>query len=160
MRVVSAATESTGERPAGGVALAVTGLSVAYGNVVGDTTIYVKLSVVRAEANRIKIDSKVKVVDKGLLGDKMIEISHGDKLEAAPNDKLLPSVEPDNLMGQIRGMAPDDDATIRHRADRHDHRPDLREVGARRRRDARPRHHRPRRRSLRGHRHRRLGASR
>jgi branched-chain amino acid transport system ATP-binding protein len=31
---VSAATESQGERPAGGVALAVTGLSVAYGNVV------------------------------------------------------------------------------------------------------------------------------
>ncbi len=31
---VSAATESPGERPAGGVALAVTGLSVAYGNVV------------------------------------------------------------------------------------------------------------------------------
>ena len=31
---VSAAAESTGERPAGGVALAVTGLSVAYGNVV------------------------------------------------------------------------------------------------------------------------------
>lgn len=87
---------------------------VGYGDKDGDPTIYVKLSVVRAEANRIKIDSKVKVVDKGLLGDKMIEISHGDQLEPAPNTKLLPSVEPDNLMGQIRGMAPDVDATLKN----------------------------------------------
>ena len=52
-------------------------ISVSYGEQPGDTTIYVQLSVVKAEAGRIKADSVVKVAAKGLLGDKMIEITTG-----------------------------------------------------------------------------------
>jgi phospholipid/cholesterol/gamma-HCH transport system substrate-binding protein len=69
-----------------------------------DATIWVTLNVVRSEAKRIKTDSDVKVVDKGLLGDKMIEITVG-KGSVAPRDKPLHSVEPEGLMTKINGMA-------------------------------------------------------
>jgi phospholipid/cholesterol/gamma-HCH transport system substrate-binding protein len=78
--------------------------SVGYGKTPGDTTIYVTLSVVRAEAGRIKTDSVVKVAAKGLLGDKMIEITRGVKDEA-PRDKPLLSEEPEDMFGSIGSIA-------------------------------------------------------
>ena len=53
-----------------------------------------------------------------------------------------------------------DDAAVRHRADRHGHRPDLGQVGPRGGGDPGPGRDRPRRRPVRGHRHRRLAAPR
>lgn len=42
-----------------------------------DTTIYVELKVVEAELKRVRSDTKVKIATKGLLGDKMIELTVG-----------------------------------------------------------------------------------
>jgi phospholipid/cholesterol/gamma-HCH transport system substrate-binding protein len=77
---------------------------VGYGKDPGDTTIYVHLSIVRSESGRIKTDSVVKVAAKGLLGDKMIEITRGTK-ETAPRDKPLPSEEPSDMFGAVGDIA-------------------------------------------------------
>jgi phospholipid/cholesterol/gamma-HCH transport system substrate-binding protein len=81
--------------------------AVGYGKKAGDTTIFVKLSVVRGEAGRIKTDSVVKVVAKGLLGDKMVEITRGMAAEAAPPDKNLPSQDPEDVFGSVGAIAED-----------------------------------------------------
>lgn len=73
----------------------------------GDTTVYVRLSIVRAEASRIKTDSVVKVVPKGLLGDKMVEITKGKAKDPAPRDKPLPSTEPEDVFGSVGSIAED-----------------------------------------------------
>src|SRR5262245_41629832 len=51
---------------------------VGYGDDAQDTTIYVTLDIVGKEAGRIRTDSIAKVASKGLLGDKMIEITKGE----------------------------------------------------------------------------------
>src|SRR5271170_6018275 len=80
---------------------------VGYGSSAGDTTVYVSLKVVRKEAGRIKTDSVVKVVAKGLLGDKMIEITRGKDDAPAPRDKPLRSEEPEDMFGAVGGIATD-----------------------------------------------------
>ncbi len=85
--------------------------SVGYGKKPGDTTIYVTLSVVRSEASRIKTDSIVKVAAKGLLGDKMIEITRGVKDEA-PRDKPLTSAEPEDMFGSLGSIADEAKGTL------------------------------------------------
>jgi phospholipid/cholesterol/gamma-HCH transport system substrate-binding protein len=63
--------------------------SVGYGKNPEDTMIYVSLEVVRSEASRIKTDSKIKITTKGLLGDKMVEISKGtDPTPLPPGSKI------------------------------------------------------------------------
>ncbi len=65
-----------------------------YGADAKDDTIYVQMSVVRKEANRIKKDSVAEVADKGLLGDKMIVITVGS--EASPpigKGEMVPTKE-------------------------------------------------------------------
>lgn len=78
---------------------------VGYGKDPTDTTIYVTLSVVSSEASRIKTDSVAKVAAKGLLGDKMIEISRGTARESVPPGAALRSEEPDDMFGKLGGMA-------------------------------------------------------
>jgi phospholipid/cholesterol/gamma-HCH transport system substrate-binding protein len=72
----------------------------------GDSLIYVKLSVVSTEADRIRTDSVVKVAAKGLLGDKMIEITRGSGAPA-PRDKPLTSEEPSDMFGAVGDLAAD-----------------------------------------------------
>jgi len=86
--------------------------SVGYGKKPGDTTIYVTLSVVHSEADRIKTDSIVKVAAKGLLGDKMIEITRGER-EAAPRDKPLLSEEPEDMFGSLGAIAEEAKGTLK-----------------------------------------------
>jgi phospholipid/cholesterol/gamma-HCH transport system substrate-binding protein len=86
--------------------------SVGYGKAAGDTTIYVRLSIVRIEAGRIKKDSIVKVVAKGLLGDKMVEITRGKAAEAVPPGTTITSEEPDDMFGKVAGMAGKADAAL------------------------------------------------
>ena len=50
---------------------------VGFGEKAEDSNIYVRMSIVRSEARRIKTDSKARVQTRGLLGDKMIEITLG-----------------------------------------------------------------------------------
>lgn len=85
---------------------------VGYGEKPGDTTIYVELSIVRAESTRIKTDSIAKVAAKGLLGDKMIEITRGKNAEAVPPGKDITSEEPDDMFGKVAGMAGKADAAL------------------------------------------------
>jgi phospholipid/cholesterol/gamma-HCH transport system substrate-binding protein len=65
---------------------------------VGDTRIYVELSVSKKDAARIRGNTVARVVNKGLLGDKMMELSVGSP-EAAQLDpkSLIPSEEPADI---------------------------------------------------------------
>ena len=59
----------------------------------------------RDEAGRIRTDSKVKVVPKGLLGDKMVEITRGTpEASASSPGASSSSAEPEDLLSG-RGMA-------------------------------------------------------
>ena len=49
--------------------------SVSHSDDVRDTRIHVRMSIVRDEAGRIRTESIARIVNKGLLGDKMIELS-------------------------------------------------------------------------------------
>jgi phospholipid/cholesterol/gamma-HCH transport system substrate-binding protein len=79
--------------------------SVGYGKDPGDTTVYVKLDIVEKEASRIKTDAIAKVAAKGLLGDKMVEITKGERLEHIPAGGEIPSEEPSDTLGKVGGMA-------------------------------------------------------
>jgi phospholipid/cholesterol/gamma-HCH transport system substrate-binding protein len=71
----------------------------------GDTTIYVTFWVSAFEAKRVKTDSQATITTKGLLGDKMIELSMGESADAAePGSELKGSTGVD-MMGKVSGMA-------------------------------------------------------
>jgi phospholipid/cholesterol/gamma-HCH transport system substrate-binding protein len=72
----------------------------------GDGKIIVTLSIVTAEATRIKSDSLVRVAAKGLLGDKMIEITRGkpESPGVEPGAQLV-SEEPKDLMGKVDSIS-------------------------------------------------------
>ncbi len=78
---------------------------VGYGKDPLDTTIYVSLSIVRSEAGRIKQDSLVRITTKGLLGDKMIEITKGQVRDAIPPGGEITAEAPDDMMNKVVGMA-------------------------------------------------------
>ena len=78
--------------------------SVGYGKNPEDTTVYVALDVVKAEAGRIKTDSRIKITTKGLLGDKMVEISKGsDATSLPPGSKIELDTTPD-LVDRMSGL--------------------------------------------------------
>jgi phospholipid/cholesterol/gamma-HCH transport system substrate-binding protein len=79
--------------------------SVGYGKDPADSTVYVSLDIVESEAGRIRTDSKVRIVNKGLLGDKMIEITKGQaSTNVAPGGEIK-SDEPDDYLAKASGMA-------------------------------------------------------
>jgi len=78
---------------------------VGYGKDPLDTTIYVSLSIVRTEAGRVKRDSVAKITTKGLLGDKMIEITKGQLSEVVPPGGEVTAEEPGNMLNKVAGMA-------------------------------------------------------
>jgi len=59
-----------------------------------DPRIYVTLSVVKRESSRIREDTIARVVNKGLLGDKMIELTSDGKLAQLGEGKTLKTEEP------------------------------------------------------------------
>lgn len=69
-----------------------------------DTTIYVELDIVKDEAARIRKDSIARVAAKGLLGDKMVEITKGVSSETVPPGGEIKGEEPTDLMGIAQGM--------------------------------------------------------
>jgi phospholipid/cholesterol/gamma-HCH transport system substrate-binding protein len=79
--------------------------TVGYGPNPTDGTVYVTLSIVKKEAGRIKTDSVVKIVTKGLLGDKMLEITKGTARDSVAPGGEIPGEEPDDMMAQVGGMA-------------------------------------------------------
>lgn len=75
--------------------------SVGYGPTPTDTTIYVTLEVVKTESQRIRTDSVAKVTTKGLLGDKMIEITKGTTTESIPAGGNIAGEEPQDLGAKV-----------------------------------------------------------
>jgi phospholipid/cholesterol/gamma-HCH transport system substrate-binding protein len=80
--------------------------SVGYDRNVGETRIFVKMSVVRTQSDRIRADSVASVGNKGLLGDKMVQISVGTAAAPALDPKnLIPSQEPADLFAAAQKVA-------------------------------------------------------
>lgn len=73
-------------------------VDVRYASDANDDTIFVKMSVVESEARRIRTDSVASVEGKGLLGDKMIEITVGsDASPALPLEQPVRTSESKDL---------------------------------------------------------------
>ncbi len=79
--------------------------SVRYGEKADDARVYVVLSVVKSNARRIRSDSVVHIVNKGLLGDKMVNISKGTKGRILEPGELIPSKNPDDILGRVGSIA-------------------------------------------------------
>jgi len=78
---------------------------VSYGDDPNDTKIHVTLDIVEQDSKRIRKDSKARIVNKGLLGDKMVVITKGTASEAFDGGGTLESEEPDDLMGRADQLA-------------------------------------------------------
>ncbi len=85
---------------------------VGYGPDPKDTKIYVKLEIVESEASRIKTDSVAQIANKGLLGDKMLELTKGQSPESVPPGGHIPGEVPTDVMGKVTGMAEKAEATL------------------------------------------------
>jgi phospholipid/cholesterol/gamma-HCH transport system substrate-binding protein len=71
-----------------------------------DTRVFVTLSIVKKEASRIRIDTVARIGNKGLLGNRMIELSVGspDAAMLAP-DQLIKSEEPADMFAAANRLA-------------------------------------------------------
>jgi phospholipid/cholesterol/gamma-HCH transport system substrate-binding protein len=73
---------------------------------VEDSRIFVTMSVVAKEAARIRADTVARVAGKGLLGDKMIELTVGSPdLPHVAEGSLLPSEEPSDVFSAANKVA-------------------------------------------------------
>ena len=86
---------------------------VGHGGDPRDPRIFVVMSINRAEAQRIKTDTIARVVNKGLLGDRMIEVTPGSP-EAAPLNptQLIASEEPADMFAAANKLAAETQQTI------------------------------------------------
>jgi phospholipid/cholesterol/gamma-HCH transport system substrate-binding protein len=72
----------------------------------GDARIFVRMSIVKDEATRIRTDSIARVVGKGLLGDKMVELTVGSPdSPQMPSESLIPSEEPADVFAAANKVA-------------------------------------------------------
>lgn len=79
--------------------------SVGHGPNPADDRLYVQLEIVRSEAGRIREDSVVKVANKGLLGDKMVEITPGTPgRPSLPAGSSVRSEDPSDFTALITQM--------------------------------------------------------
>lgn len=80
--------------------------SVGYDGKVGDSRIYVKLAVVKQEAGRVRQGAVAHINNKGLLGDKMVDITVPDtNAPALPDGSELKAEEPGDLMAQVNDLS-------------------------------------------------------
>ncbi len=79
---------------------------VAHGAEAEDSKIYVTIAVARNEARRVRPDTVARVVNKGLLGDKMIDLAGGDpaKPPAADGSFIASEVDPSDMGKAIEKM--------------------------------------------------------
>ncbi len=80
-------------------------LEVGHSPQIDDPRIYVTISVVKKEATRVREDTVGKVVNKGLLGDKMIELSTNGVGSSLGEGKSLKTEEPVDMLGQLTKVA-------------------------------------------------------
>ena len=71
--------------------------SVAHSSTVSDPRVYVSMSIVRSESTRVLDDTVATVANKGLLGDKMIELTTNGTGSMLPSNGLLKTEEPIDL---------------------------------------------------------------
>jgi phospholipid/cholesterol/gamma-HCH transport system substrate-binding protein len=86
--------------------------TVGYGSKVEDTTIYVEIQIVRSEAGRIKTDSLARISTKGLLGDKMIEITKGKDADTRKPGELIPSDMSPGMLDRVSSFGDKAGATL------------------------------------------------
>ncbi len=80
--------------------------SVGHDGNLGDARIFVGMSIVKQEAARIRTDSVARVVGKGLLGDKMVELTVGSQdSPQMPPQSLIPSEEPGDVFAVANKVA-------------------------------------------------------
>src|SRR5580658_1100260 len=71
-----------------------------------DSHIYVKMVIVKTEAGRIHADSVAHIVGKGLLGDKMLEVTEGSAhAPALPERSLIPSEDSSDMFSAANKVA-------------------------------------------------------
>lgn len=87
---------------------------VGYGRDPKDTTVYVTLSIVKGEASRIKTDSLARIATKGLLGDKMIEITKGEAADVVKPHGHIPADESPDMMARVGGMTDKAEMTLKN----------------------------------------------
>lgn len=76
-----------------------------------DSTIYVTFWIRKVDAPRIRMDTKAKVANKGLLGDKMVELTLGSA-DVAPPGTQLEGEAPSDMFGKLGGMADKAEAVL------------------------------------------------
>ena len=88
--------------------------SVKHHDAADDPLIYVTIAVAKSEAIRVKPDTKMKVVGKGLLGDKMIILEGGDPLLPPAYDGtfIASESEPRYLMARMDEISKKADLTM------------------------------------------------
>jgi phospholipid/cholesterol/gamma-HCH transport system substrate-binding protein len=90
-------------------------MGVGHADDVADPRIHVRLSVVRAEAQRLRQDALARIVNKGLLGDKMLEFVPGSGGPAPPDTRTIAGEDPtdlSNVMGRVGSMAEKTDSIL------------------------------------------------
>ena len=79
----------------------------------GDPRIYVRLDIEKDEATRVRSDSVARIVNRGLLGDKMVELTVGSASAPPPSpDGLLKSEEPADMLAAANRVAAATQETI------------------------------------------------
>ncbi|MEZ4260066.1 MAG: MlaD family protein [Polyangiaceae bacterium] len=90
--------------------------SVSHAESATDSKIYVELSIARREAVRVRKGSIARVVNKGLLGDKMVDVTAGPPTEPAlPDGAFIPTEEPMDIgkaFSKFESMADKADKTL------------------------------------------------
>jgi phospholipid/cholesterol/gamma-HCH transport system substrate-binding protein len=80
--------------------------AVGHADNAGDTRIYVTLQITKAEAARVREDTTARVANKGLLGDKMIELTVSDgRAPQQDPSKLLRTEEPTDMFAAANDLA-------------------------------------------------------
>src|ERR1700742_1217760 len=81
--------------------------SVGYDNKnLNDSRLYVRMSIVNEQARRIRTDSIATVGNKGVLGDKMVELPIGSRASPPlPPTSLIPTEEPADIFSAARKVA-------------------------------------------------------
>lgn len=88
----------------GGVNIGTVG-SVEYSDDLGQPRIQVRLFIVEREAQRLRQDSEITIVPKGLLGDKMMAITAGDQsLPVLEPNSVVPSTAPGDMLAMLDGF--------------------------------------------------------
>jgi phospholipid/cholesterol/gamma-HCH transport system substrate-binding protein len=79
-----------------------------------DTRVFVSLSIAKKETVHIRGDTIARVVNKGLLGDKMVELTVGSRdAPELDRNRLIPSEEPADMFAAANKLAAAAEQTIR-----------------------------------------------